>query len=91
MPVWHASVSVYSKRGDLIPVDELSPLDKARAQALALRLLDGVGELSMEIRDRQERAHHVRRRLTEAEIAALPAAWCAIAATDEGGEGEPWE
>ena len=90
MPVWHASVAVLDHNHRPLPTDQLKPKQVRRAKALALELLEGVGALGHDKRERFPTAFHVRRKLTDIELARLPREWCAIEPEDLGGEGEPW-
>lgn len=64
----------------------LSDMNKAILIATAKALLRGVGQTPSSV-EQYELAIHYRRGLTDAEVAGLPAAWCAIAPRDEGGQG----
>lgn len=76
MPVWHVSVTVWSRRSELVDAPAL-------AEAAAVRALRGVGG------DREwwlwnGRFGHLRVAVTDAENAALP---CGVAAHDAGEAG----
>lgn len=60
---------------------------KNQAQRLAERLLQGVGEAPVE-HVLYPLAHHHKRCLTDAEMAAIGPDWCAIPAQDEAGTPE---
>lgn len=87
--MWHASVAVVDPSGVLVPTYELTPKQRRRAQEFSIELLSGVGELP-DRRDRFPVAYHLRRRLSDRELAQLDPGWCAIPAEDLAGEGEPW-
>lgn len=89
MPVWHASVSVLDEERQPVPTAGLTDKQRRRAQRLAVELLAGVGR-EPDRRTLHPLAHHLRRRLTPAELASIARsdpAWLSIPAVDAGGTG----
>lgn len=81
--MWHASIVVL-RRGRPVPYTHLSLGQRRLARSVARSLLSGVGvEPSRE--DVRTNGFHLRRALSESEIAALDPAWVAIPAVDMGG------
>jgi hypothetical protein len=90
--VWHVSVSVIDRqRGTILPGAMSMPL-RRRAQAECRQQLAGVGSSSAghEKPEEYPLAHHLRRRLSDEEVALLSPDWLAIPPTDIGGESGPW-
>jgi hypothetical protein len=86
--VWHASVaSLDLYRGRPTPVAgwSLDVIRKARRRLADL--LGGVGD-GGDYWTPGEWAYHLRRRLSDAEIARIPAAWLALPAIDGGSPDE---
>lgn len=82
MPVWHASIALL--RNGKLPkaVAAWTAWEKAQAWNLAASLLNGVGTGQNYSKDGGI-AVHLRRRLSEAELALLSQEWLAIPAVDE--------
>lgn len=80
VPVWHASVSRHGEAGP-VPVKRWTREDMKQALLLARGLLDGVG-VGETYQHVISVALHLRRRLSAAELARLPAAWLALPAVD---------
>lgn len=77
-----------------VPISSLTGHGERILEAACLELLDGVGraDTTEKMVSRSVKlAVHVRRAFTNAEIADLPAGWCAIPAIDPGTEEEDWE
>ena len=86
MPVWHASIALATLQPNGLPVP-MGKSERERATLLGQVLLAGpVGDGQLRI-DESRRVVHVRRALSESELALLPAGWLEIAACDMAGEG----
>lgn len=83
MPVWHVSIA-YKKNSNVKRVSRWLPWTLDKAFELAEDLLFGVGSGEW-YRKLGDVAIHLRRRLSDEEIAGLPAEWLAIPAIDEAG------
>jgi hypothetical protein len=83
--VWHASISRPEQRPR--PTERWTKQERNEVQRLARTLLDGVGQAPEEA-EFYPLAYHVRRCLTDAEIASIDPAWVALPALDEGGTPE---
>ena len=78
MPVWHVSVSVWSRRDELVQAPDL-------AEREAVRCLRGVGgEREWWIWNPESGIGHLRVAVTEGEHAGMP---CGVAAHDAGESG----
>lgn len=86
--MWHASIAVH---GDSGPTawSRCGLKTRAIVREVVLGLLSGVG-CGNTRRDRSEVVLHARRRLSDAELALLTPAWCAIPAVAIAGDGIPW-
>lgn len=80
--MWHASIVRRGKHREPIPARRV--LSKKSAYALGQSLLAGVG-MEPTYTKIGELAFHVRRSLTEQEIAGLDPAWLAIPPVDMAG------
>jgi hypothetical protein len=74
--VWHASVAVLGKHSG-----QWASSDVRRVHHVAHQLLEGVG-VGKWHEETNERAYHLRRRLSDDELARLDPAWLAIPAVD---------
>lgn len=86
--MWHASVAILGSVGP-VPWSRARVTARHTAKAIAITLLDGVGEGDTR-RDRSDLVLHARRKLNAAELAQLDPAWCAIEPFDIAGDGIPW-
>jgi hypothetical protein len=84
--VWHVSLSMPTPRGPY-STDRWTKQQRNEARRVAMRLLDGVGQ-DPEQHDQYPFSWQLRRSLTDAEMARLDPAWCALPAVDEGGTPE---
>lgn len=84
--MWHVSLSLPQATGPLL-TDKWTRQQRNEAARQARRLLTGVGG-PVEETGLYPFAYHLRRMLTDAEIAGLDAAWCALPAIDAGGTPE---
>ena len=81
--MWHASIAILDAFGYSIDTYRWPSDYRVRAQRIATELLEGVGQEPTRIDD----GHiviHVRRSITDAEIAGMDPAWLAIPAVDMG-------
>jgi hypothetical protein len=84
VPVWHASLALLDmKRRRPTPLASWDHRRKAKARGRALALLAGVGTGPDHWKE-GEGALHLRRRLSEAELARLDPGWLALPAIDPG-------
>lgn len=81
VPVFHASVAQIGKAG---PIPCRMVMKKNMAQAIGIKLLDGVGVGETFIKA-GEVAFHIRRRLSDEEVAGLDTDWLAIPAVNMAG------
>lgn len=81
--MWHASIALYGPDGRPVPTAAATRQQRRLGAALALRLLDGVGQQPTR-EEAKEVAFHARRSLTDAEMARLDPAWLAIEPVDIG-------
>lgn len=82
MPVWHASLALLDpRRGIPVPVSQWTVKDLSRARSKLGALLSGVGSGPDHWKGGRA-AYHLRRRLSDAEIARLSPAWLALPAID---------
>jgi hypothetical protein len=84
VPVWHASIALLSKKGSPIPVSEWGREQQRKAASKLRNLLAGVGAGedhwgSLDV------SCHLRRRLSDRELARIDPAWMAIPAVDLSG------
>lgn len=85
--MWHASVALLDiEKGKTLKVAQLSDVNKAILIGIAKSMLRDVGQIPSSV-EQMELAIHYRRSLTDEELAALPADWCAIPAVDGSGNG----
>lgn len=89
MPVWHASIAVYSRelRGFLNFLGAQSPKVIENVKSWALDMLDGVGAGTTWIH-KGKMALHVRRALSDEELEQMVKTnpgWCSIAPQDLAG------
>ena len=84
--MWHVSLSLPQAKGPLV-TDKWTRQERNEAVRQARRLIAGVGG-SIEETGLYPFAYHVRRMLTDDEIAGLDQAWCALPAIDAGGTPE---
>ena len=80
--MWHASIALLNQ--SLRPVLWRSVTNKQFAYAIGRKLLDGVGTGETYMKA-GERVFHIRRALSDEEIAGLDPAWLAIPAIDIAG------
>jgi len=81
--VWHASVSLPQATRPLV-TDKWTRQQRNEADRQARRLLAGVGG-KIEETGLYPFAYHLRRGLTDEEIAGLDQAWCSLPAIDAAG------
>jgi len=86
--VWHASISVWSDLAQ-VPWERCGLKTRGVVRDTVFGLIAGVGAGNTR-RDRSSVVLHARRRMSDAEIALLDPAWCAIPAVDVAGSGIPW-
>jgi hypothetical protein len=84
--VWHVSLSLPQATRPLV-TDKWTRQQRNEAERQARKLLAGVGG-PVEMPGLYPFAYHLRRGLTDEEIAGLDQAWCALPAIDEGGTPE---
>ena len=84
--MWHVSLSLPQAHGPLV-TDKWTRQQRNEAHRQARRLLAGVGGL-VEETGLYPFAYHVRRMLTDNEIAGLDQGWCALPGIDAGGTPE---
>lgn len=80
--MWHASVAQLSKFGELIGTKRWGDGVLRAARRLASGTLDGVGR-GESVETLTPGCLHLRRSLSDAEIATLTAEWLALPARDE--------
>lgn len=81
--MWHASISLQHRAAGPLPVDRLSRPTRTKLIHFGRRLLRGVGEREEHVEwEPGGVAIHVRRPLTQEEIAGLPVEWLANPAVD---------
>lgn len=86
--MWHASISRRASLGPYtISTNEWTPEVRAQARSRLFELLADVGGgmTVIEVVEPQRLALHMKRALTEAEVATLDPVWCEIAPRDESG------
>jgi hypothetical protein len=86
--VWHASIAVQGEYGP-IAWARVGLKSRTIVRVTVIDLLAGVGQGETK-RTRSDYVLHARRRLSDAELAAQTAEWCAIKAVDLAGDGIPW-
>lgn len=79
--MWHASIGVRREFRGTMLVPQWTPQELLRAWRLAEHLLRGVGT-GPDFRKNGQVSIHLRRSLSDAEIAGLDPAWLAIPAVD---------
>jgi hypothetical protein len=84
MPVWHSSIARLGNTAP-IPTDRWGEGTRRDAVRRLMDALDGVGT-GESISTQRKIAWHVRRSLSDAEIATLSAEWLAIPARNEFSE-----
>lgn len=84
--MWHASLSLPQATRPLV-TDKWTRQQRNEAERQARRLLTGVGGVVEEI-GLYPFAYHLRRGLTDNEIAGLDQAWCVLPALDAAGTPE---
>ncbi len=87
-PVWHASIASTLDGGGGVPA-RLSRNERRIARALGEWLLAGVGCAPDRVDITSSRVVHVRRSLSDAEIAGLDPEWLAIEPWDTAGSSGP--
>lgn len=84
MPVWHASVAVVDVlRRRAVPLVMLGATRVARLRAQCARALGPAGE-QPGLSEVGQFAVHLRRKLTEADLARISQDWLALPAIDRG-------
>jgi len=86
--VWNASIAVW-RECVKVPWGKCGLQARHAVREAVIELLCGVGKGNTR-RDRSDVVFHARRRMSDAEIALLDPAWCAIPAVDVAGDGIPW-
>lgn len=90
MPVWHASISLQDlRRRRPVPVADWDARAWEKARTKLRTLLAGVGT-GEDVRERGDVALHLKRRLSDGELARLDPAWLANPAVD-GAAPPGWE
>jgi hypothetical protein len=81
--VWHASTALIGRDGTPIDLTRVSIEQMRAMKRIALGMLDGVGGAPL-VWTETRSTLHLRRPLTDAEIAGLDPAWVALPAIDMG-------
>ena len=81
--MWHASTALIGRDGMPIDLTRVSIEQMRAMKRIALGMLDGVGGAPL-VWTETRATLHLRRPLTDAEIAGLDPAWVALPAIDMG-------